>query len=273
MHKPEIVLSLAIAALLGSFLSLTLPAEACSVTYTFTTAMIADPTQVNQNFSDVLGCMTNPTFAGNLTLSSGYITATNGGTAGIFTTTGSSNALNVHVPGTSASYIVFYYDGSGGGVAGQILPNSSTTVQYLTSSDERMKNFDVEQRDYRPIIEKLLVRDFKWRANGSAGFGVSAQQAYPLFPQAIHKPQDEKDNWQADYGQFAPLALWGVKDLYRITASQEIKFNQQQALANLQTETLAKLKRENDVQAAEIKLLSHRLLALERKANKRVASD
>lgn len=43
----------------------------------------------------------------------------------------------------------------------------------------------------------------------------SAMGSQPLFPQAISAGRTADQYWQADYGQFAPLALWGVKDLYR----------------------------------------------------------
>ncbi len=250
----------------------------CSgVTYTFSNGTTADANQVNTDFTDLKNCVNagggGQTFTGNVTTTGGYIYANNSGAAGIFTTTGASNAINAHVPSTSASFIVFYYDGAGGGAVGQVYPNSSSSVQYLTSSDERMKNFAVPQRDYRPVIDKLLVRDFTWRADGSPGFGVSAQQAYPLYPQAIHKPRDANENWQADYGQFAPLALWGVKDLYQITANQSTQLGKIHAQADITTKREAQLERTNFELSNQVKRLEQRLSVLERKSATRTASN
>jgi hypothetical protein len=98
---------------------------------------------------------------------------------------------------------------------GSITNNSNTGVLYNVTSDERLKNWKIPQKSYEKAIQDLWVGDFTWKANGHQDFGVRAQQAFPLFPEAINKPTKASGTWQADYGRFAPLALWGVKDLYK----------------------------------------------------------
>lgn len=52
---------------------------------------------------------------------------------------------------------------------------------------------------------------------------ISAQQTAEIgYADAVEYPQDAHENdeqpqniyWSADYARLAPLALWGVKDLY-----------------------------------------------------------
>ena len=43
-----------------------------------------------------------------------------------------------------------------------------------------------------------------------------AQQTNEFYPDAITPGKTDADMWQADYSKLAPLALWGVKDLYKI---------------------------------------------------------
>ncbi len=96
---------------------------------------------------------------------------------------------------------------------------------FNTTSDATLKNVLQEQRDFRTIIENVWVGDAEWKASpGSRELIILAQQTYEFYPQAITKPANDADHWHADYSKLAPLALWGVKDLYKITEThtQEI---------------------------------------------------
>jgi hypothetical protein len=112
------------------------------------------------------------------------------------------------------------YFGYGNTGVGTITTNGTSTA-YNTTSDERLKDWQVPQKNYAEAIRNIWIGDFKWKKGGETDFGVRAQQAYALFPSAIRKPKSDQDYWQADYGRLAPLALWGVKDLYAITDSQK----------------------------------------------------
>lgn len=125
-----------------------------------------------------------------------------------------NSALAIQDGNPSAGDALIGFMDASGTTRGQISWASTTSVQYLTASDERLKNWSVEQRDYAEAIKSLWVGDFIWKNDGSPGFGVRAQQAYPIYPYAITPPKSKNKTWQADYGMLAPLALWGVKDLY-----------------------------------------------------------
>jgi hypothetical protein len=52
----------------------------------------------------------------------------------------------------------------------------TTPVQYNITSDERLKDWSVEPRDYRAAIKAIWVGDFVWKEAGSSGFGVRARR-------------------------------------------------------------------------------------------------
>jgi hypothetical protein len=128
-----------------------------------------------------------------------------GGLLGFLTNSGTG--------GTPTSTYLQFYNSSGVTAVGSITYNGTNTV-YNTTSDERLKtNFDQSGIDWGACIDGLWVGDFEWKDNpGKAQIGVRAQQAVEFFPQAITHDENQ-DLWQASYGDFAPLALWGVKEL------------------------------------------------------------
>lgn len=171
---------------------------------------------------------------------SNLITSYNTGTNGY--------AFTARVDNASAGLISFRYNGAT--IVGSVM-TTGTSTSYNTTSDERLKKRDVPQHDYRANIKDLWVGDFQWKEDKSAGFGIIAQQAYHVFPQAIQKPATPAGPWQADYSKLAPLALWGVKDLYKQTETED-------RLIAEQAEEIADLKR----RLAKLEALASRKMAL-----------
>jgi hypothetical protein len=113
----------------------------------------------------------------------------------------------------SSCVIAGFYQGSFSNQVGSIV-TSSTTTTFFTTSDERKKTkFDASGINWGERIDALWVGDFEFKADpGTVRLGVRAQQAIAYFPQAVNH-DEVQDTWQASMGDFAPLALWGVKDL------------------------------------------------------------
>ena len=125
----------------------------------------------------------------------------------------SSECMLTNVGGTGVAHVTFLYQGAG--PVGSISSPNNLSVAYNTSSDERLKTVLPDQRDFRSIITDLWVGDVEWKAlPGSRQMVMLAQQTHPLYPEAIRVGNTADDMWQADYAKLAPLALWGVKDLY-----------------------------------------------------------
>lgn len=94
---------------------------------------------------------------------------------------------------------------------------AGAATSFNTSSDKRLKE------NFRPfnsgaIIDKLNIGQFDWINHpGLSGYGVLAQDAYKVFPDAITKGKG-KEPWMADYSKFIPVLLAEVKDLRRRVA-------------------------------------------------------
>lgn len=95
---------------------------------------------------------------------------------------------------------------------------STSGTAYNTTSDERLKT-NFRDFDSGLILDSLWVGEFDWKAGG-IGYGVRAQQAYEVFPDAIHVGDDERP-WEADYSKFVPILLNEVKALRQRIAELE----------------------------------------------------
>jgi len=168
-------------------------------------------------------------------------------------TVATTPAVSVWNSATSGDNVLFSFYTDAGSVRGSITYNRSGGVTaYNTTSDERLKNFSIKQQSYRDAINKMWVGDFIWKKTGSPGFGIRAQQAFQYFPEAIAKPATAAGVWQADYGKLAPLALWGVKDLYKTADDQERKIADMQRDMKVLMAQVVELRHVNDSATAKI---------------------
>jgi len=200
--------------------------------------------------------------------SSGHLllntTTDTGGRIGIYFNGSSSNGININdTSATSgAEFIQFFTTGT---AIGEIINNGNTAVAYNTTSDARLKNILSNQTNYRSTIENIWVGDFEWKKDKSRSFGILAQQTYPLYPEAVTKPVNETGIWEADYGKLAPLALWGVKDLYKVTDEQNIQLSTLEAQMKSLAREVVSLQHASDSQVTEIGRLRTRVGELQRK--------
>ena len=84
--------------------------------------------------------------------------------------------------GSGAVYIKF--TNNAGTLAGSIQHTASTTTNYNTSSDERLKTDKGIATDIS-VIDNIVIHDFEWKEDGSLDKGVFAQEAYLVKPSAI----------------------------------------------------------------------------------------
>jgi hypothetical protein len=150
---------------------------------------------------------------------------------------------------TGTTYFAVFVN-SAGTLAGGIQHNASTTVNYVTSSDARLKTL-IKVATETSVIDNIVINDFTWKENGKVDRGVFAQDAQKIIPNAISEGTDElteennlKNPWGVDYSKFVP-------DL--IVHAQQLK-KQVQELNTLIT-----------AQSATITSLTERITALEGK--------
>lgn len=83
---------------------------------------------------------------------------------------------------------------------------------FTIGSDERLKE------DLRPvanpgaIIDATEVHDFSWKETGKRAYGVMAQHAVNVLPQAVTH-EESTDFWGVDYSKYVPILLAEVKAL------------------------------------------------------------
>lgn len=95
-------------------------------------------------------------------------------------------------------------------LVGTIFQAAAATA-YNTSSDVRLKE-DFETFDAARIIDDTEVFSFRWKATGDRSYGVSAQQAAEVFPQAVTYLK-EQDWYGIDYSKYVPVLIQEIKAL------------------------------------------------------------
>lgn len=96
---------------------------------------------------------------------------------------------------------------------------SAAGVVYNTSSDGRLKE-DLQSFDAGNIIDDTEVYDFLWKEAGERSYGIVAQQAVKVYPQAITYSEKE-DWWGVDYSKYVPVILQELKALRARVAELE----------------------------------------------------
>jgi Chaperone of endosialidase len=90
---------------------------------------------------------------------------------------------------------------------------SAAATTYNTSSSAELKE-DLRSFDAGRIIDDTEVYDFKWKDVNERAYGIVAQQAVEVYPQAItHIETEEKDWWGVDYSKYVPVLLQELKAL------------------------------------------------------------
>jgi hypothetical protein len=114
---------------------------------------------------------------------------------------------------------IFSFTKSGGGWSGSI-SIAATTTYYNTSSGAELKE-DLKSFDAANIIDDTNVYDFAWKDTGERAFGVIAQEAVNVYPQAVtHFEASQADTraavddwWGVDYSKYVPVILQELKSL------------------------------------------------------------
>ena len=123
-----------------------------------------------------------------------------------FFSAGSGNAtLSVNNSGASTWNVTLQ---NGGVIVGNIA-TSPTNTSYNTTSDGRLKE-DLQSFDAGRIIDQTEVYDFRWKEVGERSYGIIAQQAVEVYPQAVNHNEKE-DWWGIDYSKYVPVLLQELK--------------------------------------------------------------
>jgi len=152
---------------------------------------------------------------GNITLTPGSGQASMNG-RWLVTSAGTTDNLRLNRTGagTPYSWAIFQNAGTTGGS----IQWTGSATSYVTSSDGRLKpvreNFDPGE-----IIDATEAIRHNWlHAPEDWSYGVIAQDAHKIFPQAVTVGSENMDDedfqpWGVDYSKYVPLLLKEVKSL------------------------------------------------------------
>jgi hypothetical protein len=95
---------------------------------------------------------------------------------------------------------------------------SDTATSFNTSSDLRLKQNVTPFMAGRQILEKLDVKNFEWRAGGTA-VGLIAQQTHDVYPAAVQIGRGEPGDadfmpWSIDYSKYVPVLVQALQEAH-----------------------------------------------------------
>jgi hypothetical protein len=121
--------------------------------------------------------------------------------------------------GNATPYIQFDYNGSN---IGSITQNTTSSVLYNTTSDQRLKENIVDAPDFGSVIDSIKVRSFDWKIDQThqrAGF--VAQELVTVAPEAVHQPTDANEMMAVDYSKLVPMLVKEIQSLRQRVAQLE----------------------------------------------------
>jgi hypothetical protein len=137
--------------------------------------------------------------------------------------TGGGSMYGISMKPVTDGTTAIYFANAAGGASGAISVTATTTT-YSTSSDGRLKE-DLKSFDAGRIVDDTNIYSFSWKnmergAPGSRGYGVIAQEAVEVYPDAITYLENE-DWYGVDYSKYVPVLLQELKALRARVAALE----------------------------------------------------
>lgn len=158
-----------------------------------------------------------------------------------------ANADNAHVvqitggSNTLAGSDLISFFRPDGTFIGAVDQNAATTVQYLTSSDRRLKERIVDAPSSLARLNAIKVREYSWKGMTERTLGFIAQELHEVYPDAVSVGRGEvcdcniggldldgapvrkhkegcchKRPWGVDYGRLTPLLVKAVQELHAL---------------------------------------------------------
>jgi hypothetical protein len=147
----------------------------------------AEAMRINKNGSVLIGTSTTPTYAHKLVVAGSSIPD---GIAAIEDDDVSVGLANAILRLTfsqdsecTSGYVIYMTDANN--VIGSVTVASGTTVNYNTSSDERLKENIVDASSQLNTIKNIKVREFDWKKGGHHQVGLIAQELQTLIPDVV----------------------------------------------------------------------------------------
>lgn len=158
--------------------------------------------------------------SGNLLL--GTTSIINTGVFSVEFTGASENGISLKTSTASNGSKFLSFANSGGTEIGYVSENSNTSVNYSTSSDQRLKENIADADDAGSKIDAIQVRKFDWKADGShQDYGMVAQELQSVAPEAVSGNADSEEMMGVDYSKLVPMMLKEIQSLRARIAALE----------------------------------------------------
>ena len=132
-------------------------------------------------------------------------------------------------------------DGSEIGAVRQV---TSSSVDYNTTSDERLKtNIQPTTKGLNDLMQ-IQVKDYVYKEDlDKPQTGFIAQQVYAHYPNAVSPGSDDvkTDPWMMDYGKMSPLLVKAIQDQQQLITDQQAQIESLQEQNRMILETLKSL--------------------------------
>ena len=142
-----------------------------------------------------------------------------GGSDDCVQVSGTEGRINIENDTTSTANVIAFYNPNGN--VGRI-NTAGTSTNYLTSSDQRLKNNIVDAPSASDDIDAIQVRSFDWKADGShQKYGMVAQELQTAAPEAVSAPEDPEEMMGVDYSKLVPMLVKEIQSLRARVAQLE----------------------------------------------------
>jgi hypothetical protein len=128
------------------------------------------------------------------------------------------NGILIRTPTDSGSWGYLRFMNSGFLNIGGVFQTSSTTLQYATSSDYRLKE-DLKDFNGLDKVSAIKVYDFKWKESDDRMEGVLAHELQEVIPYAVNGEKDALDEdgnirtQGVDYSLIVPTLIKAIQEL------------------------------------------------------------
>ena len=113
--------------------------------------------------------------------------------------------------GTDTGGYHMLFMNAAGSIVGSVSTTASATA-FNTSSDERLKEAVEALPDALSTIERLDPVRFRWKADGSVGHGLIAQEVQAVVPEVV-SGDEATQTLGIDYSKLVPWLIGAVQDL------------------------------------------------------------
>ena len=179
--------------------------------------------------STFLSAGTTITAGGNISTSGTLLAFSYKGTTADIDS-GSSNfatvAIRRNYTGVSDKRFITFLRGSTEVGRIKYVDGNGDKIEYLTTSDGRLKKDIKPIQNALEIINKIEPVSYVFKSGSSEEHGFIAQDMYEVYDKVVSKPLTDDERWMLNYAGMTPLLTAGIKDLHKEITQLKKRINE-----------------------------------------------